>query len=192
MALVSVLAVTAGFGGLDKGSAATQVTLGETYDNGMLQLTPRRFDGICDVEQLRRGTSTYSLEKALEKSWRVIALYVTVENLGNEAVELGSAFKSKNASEAPFTLADAVEYEYFGAYRPSGRFNNVFAFPPGKKLDLTLYWGVAPDKWDTPGTATIRMYDLELREDVNGTVRIFHTTPIARYGNVSAAIQGCG
>lgn len=145
IALVTILAVSAAFGGLDRANHVTPLALGSTYTAGPLKITPESVtlvDYLPPLSELAPGCS-------------YLVLAVTVENTGAESVPLQPLDTSTDPEAncrdfAPASPRNAFELvspssHYVGAFRGS----TLAAVPvvePGFTSAYSVVWLVAPHR----------------------------------------------
>lgn len=156
-AVILVLGVSAAFGGLDRADHVERTALGETYDNGPFQVTPRAVTVIDALPGLPE----------LPPQCRYLVLDVAIENVADEAVpvqlnpvvavDLGCEPPSSRGSVA-FDLASPAGV-YVGAYR--GRVERpVNVVEPGLVHDYAVVWTVPVEALTRDPNAVIRIYDM--------------------------------
>ncbi|MDG4663381.1 hypothetical protein [Mycobacterium sp. 236(2023)] len=80
--VVVVLVTTAAFGGLDAVERVTPVSLGQTYDDGPLRITPHSAEVRASVPGMRD----------LDQACRYLVVDVTIESVTDRSVALPNAF----------------------------------------------------------------------------------------------------
>ncbi|MBA0046174.1 hypothetical protein [Mycobacterium sp. NPDC050853] len=192
VAVVAVLGLTAGFGGLDKADPKTPVALNDVYDNGPLQITPHSVFAICQTSNLDP-----MIMKALKyelKTYQMIALSATVKNTDKINVNLDDERKSSSPTYREiFTLTTPTEFKYYGDYIPDSGFGKLFSLPPGKTVDLLAVWGIP---FARPGMRTgdkigFRMNDLEWKPNSAGSEAWSIPKTDPSYGDVHTALREC-
>lgn len=192
VAVVALLGLTAGFGGLDQADPATPIELGNVYDNGPLQVTPRALFAVCPTSRLDPTITTRFKYEA--NTYQVIALSATVKNTDKINVNLDDERKSSSkAYREIFTLTTPSEFKYYGEYTPDSGPGKMYSLPPGKTVDLLAIWGVP---FARPGIrpgdkVVIQLNDLEWKPDSAGSEswKIPKTHP--SYGVLHTALSEC-
>lgn len=192
VAVVGVLGLTAGFGGLDQADPATPIELGNVYDNGPLRITPRAVFAICpasrlDPTMMRRFTYEAS-------TYQLIALSATVKNTDKINVTLDDERKnSSTVYREIFTLTTPSEFKYYGEYASDSGSGKMYSLPPGKTVELLAIWGIP---FIRPGirpgdSIAIRLNDLEWKPDAAGSESWKPPKNHPSYGVLHTTLREC-
>lgn len=193
VAVVGVLGLTAGFGGLDKADPATPVALGDVYDNGPLRITPHSVFAVCPTSKLDpmiMKTLKYEM-----RTRQMIALSATVTNTEKINVKLDDERSSKNPPllREVFTLTRPTDFKYYGDYIPDSGFGKLNSLTPGKTVELFAVWGLpfARPAIQTGDQIAIRLSDIEWRADSFGELAWRIPKARASYGELHTTLQAC-
>jgi hypothetical protein len=150
VALILVLCVTAAFGGLAAVERVTPVSLGQTYDDGPLRLTPHS-------AELRDSVPGF---EGLDETCRLLTVDVTIESVADRSVALPTALPimgiaadctgSRSAKTQDVVSVHGVPADFKGAVRLRDG-QQTPAIEPGFTNEYQLVWAVpAADLADQP------------------------------------------
>ncbi|MUM15350.1 hypothetical protein FZI91_05970 [Mycobacterium sp. CBMA271] len=181
--LVTVLGLTAGFGGLETVEPRTPLAVGETYDSGPFEVTVRGARLVCAATDLPPELK-FSVESLL-KDTDMIALTADIVSTEDLPVPFDSGFYPKRpgqeSSLTTFQLQNPSFLSYEGGYRYDSLAGQVGMLGPGKKLSAIMLWTVARGSAKAGMRAVFRVYQTAQRE-----MFIQATTTWGRDGNTPA------
>lgn len=200
-ALVALLALTAGFGGLDAVSPATPMSLDKTYSNGPLRITPQRLARICGWENRQFDPSFNATirTRTRDRTIEMIALQTTVENTTDIPVGLNQFNHSLNGLRwhtdpdfySDLISLDTGDTEYFsqGTVNRDGIMESV---PAGARITVWAVFGFHANQLAQGDMMTVRFYDFVYEQPLRVPLREW--TPDRKnrsYGELRTALTGC-
>lgn len=183
IALVAVLAVSAGFGGLDRANHVKPSALGSTYTAGQLKVTPK---SVTLIDYLAGFAE-------LAPECRYLVLAVSVENTGAESVPLQPLDVSidPNANCQEFTPASTRNA--FELQAPKSNYLGVFRGPtlaavpvvePGFTSDYSVVWVVPAGEGTQVVGYDIRIYEMASYISTFRIAKDWGRTDIVKYAEL--------
>lgn len=185
--VIAVLALTALFGGLRSADHVTPLSLGETYDDGPLRITP----GSVDVTGSVNGLPAPSLGCVL------VVLDATVENIADSAVDFGpnqigdsaitclDTADRANANVNPLAL-HGIPSTYVAAVRVRDG-QPIPGIEPGFSDDYRFVWVVKESDLAGRDTAVVQFPQLEKEISTFRIAEYWNADP-ARYAELAVPL----
>lgn len=190
--VVVFLALTAGFGGLDRADPATPVALDQPYDNGPFNITVHAVGIIC--QHSRIGPQILFGLEYQTNEYQLFGLRATVTNTDKVDAPLDYSHKSDSpAVRELFTLIEPAEFKYMGNYLPESGPNGKYDVPPGKTTELLAIWGVPFRRPGLKSGLPVRIHinDIELFTNSAGDQIWRYPRPRAPYGDLRTTLGDC-
>lgn len=195
--IVALLGVTAGFGGLDTVEPMTPVSLGETYSNGPLEITPHRVTKVCGIRNPEVGVSTNATFRTRLQQADLFVMTATVKNTEDTSVP---ANRNNSDGEIDWSTASPTGRELFELDIPTEHFSQGTVdrdslgenIPAGATVDVVTIWGVPKGQLKPQQDVVIRINDFRYQQRLSAPVKEWYLDVAnPSYGELHTHVSGC-